>query len=167
MDTWYYARDGQQHGPYPRAELLRLLTNGTVNPRDYVWTEGMPEWQPANEVPGLIRAETLAQPGPPATDAGADEGPVTPEIVTATPPSQQIPNYLPWAIVVTLCCCIPGGIVAIVYSTQATAHAKRGDWDAARAAAEKAKLWLIWSAVLGAIASLVGPLLSLLGVPVQ
>ena len=37
-----------------------------------------------------------------------------------------IPNYLVQAILVTLCCCLPFGIVAIVYAAQVNSKLDRG-----------------------------------------
>jgi hypothetical protein len=59
-------------------------------------------------------------------------GPVTP--VT-------IPNYLAQAILITLCCCLPFGIVSIVYAAQVNAKAKAGDIQGALDASGKAKMW--------------------------
>ena len=53
---WFYGRDGAQHGPVPEEELRRLATAGDLRPHDLVWTTGMPQWQPAQQVPGLFGA---------------------------------------------------------------------------------------------------------------
>ena len=66
----------------------------------------------------------------------------------------QVPNYLVWSILVTLCCCLPGGIVSIVYATQANSKSTAGDMAGAMEAAGKAKTWLIISAIVGAVISL-------------
>ena len=61
----------------------------------------------------------------------------------------EVPNYLVHAILCTLCCCVPTGIVAIVYAAQVNGHLERGEYAAAQAASENAKLWCIISLVLG------------------
>ena len=53
----------------------------------------------------------------------------------------KIPNYLVQAILVTLCCCLPFGIVSIVYAAQANAKVKAGDLQGAIEASSKAKMW--------------------------
>lgn len=63
--------------------------------------------------------------------------------------SNSVPNYLPWAIAVTLCCCPIGGIVSIIYSSQATSKQAAGDYIGAQQAANTAKTWLIVGAILG------------------
>ncbi|MDE6116702.1 MAG: CD225/dispanin family protein [Duncaniella sp.] len=60
-------------------------------------------------------------------------------------------NYLAWAIVVTICCCIVTGIVAIVYASKVSPAYYRGDYLAAQKASERASMWVIISFVLGLI----------------
>lgn len=67
----------------------------------------------------------------------------------ATPPTMQyratipehVPSYLAQAILVTLLCCMPFGIVAIVYASQASGRQSAGDYAGAREASGKAKTW--------------------------
>ena len=54
MDQWYYAKDGQQHGPITLGELQGLLRSGALNPTgDLVWNPSMTDWLPAVQVPAL------------------------------------------------------------------------------------------------------------------
>ncbi len=66
-------------------------------------------------------------------------------------PSGPVPNYLPHAIVTTLLCCMPFGIVSIVYAAQVNSKVLAGDIQGARESSENAKKWAIISAVLGII----------------
>ena len=59
------------------------------------------------------------------------------------PPPPKIPNYLIHSIVTTLCCCLPLGIVALVYSAQVNTKLATGDEAGAREASSKAKTWVI------------------------
>jgi hypothetical protein len=56
-------------------------------------------------------------------------------------------NYLVWAILSTVLCCLPLGIVSIVKSTQVNSLWAQGQADQARAAAEAAKKFAIYSVV--------------------
>lgn len=56
-----------------------------------------------------------------------------------------------WAILTTIFCCLPLGIVAIVKAAQVNNLWAQGQYDAASKAAEDAKKWSIWAAVLGAV----------------
>ena len=56
-------------------------------------------------------------------------------------------NYLVWAILSTLLCCMPFGIVAIVKATQVDTFWAQGNLAEAIEAANAAKKWTIVSAV--------------------
>ncbi|MBX6390225.1 MAG: CD225/dispanin family protein [Frankia sp.] len=68
-----------------------------------------------------------------------------------TPPPAQIPNYLWQSIVVTVLCCIPFGIVAIVNATRVQPRQLLGDIPGALAASQRAKTWCIVSFIVGLI----------------
>lgn len=53
----------------------------------------------------------------------------------------QVPNYLVQSILVTLFCCLPIGIAAIVFATQANSKAAAGDYQGALTSAASAKQW--------------------------
>lgn len=50
-------------------------------------------------------------------------------------------NYLAWAIVSTILCCLPFGIVAIVYASQVDTYWFAGDHEAARRSSKRARTW--------------------------
>lgn len=85
---------------------------------------------------------------------GADDGSydINSQQTSKSKPTQKSPdNYLVWAILATLFCCLPTGIVSIIYSTKVEQEYMRGDYQAACNASNKAKKWAIWSAILAAI----------------
>jgi len=53
----------------------------------------------------------------------------------------HVPNYLVQSILVTLFCCQPFGIVAIVFSALTMTRADAGDLAGAQAYSEKARMW--------------------------
>ena len=57
------------------------------------------------------------------------------------PDPGQIQNYLVPSILVTLCCCVPAGIVAIVYAAQVNTKIAAGDIAGAQESSRLAKLW--------------------------
>lgn len=67
-----------------------------------------------------------------------------------TPP----PNYLVWAILTTILCCLPFGIVSIIYSAQVNSKWMVGDLDGARSASKNAKVWA-WVSFFVALAGLI------------
>lgn len=71
------------------------------------------------------------------------------------PNGEIIPNHLVWAILATLFCCLPLGIVSIVYASQVDGKRAAGDLAGARQASHQAKTWAIWAAVAGPVLLLV------------
>jgi hypothetical protein len=70
--SWFFAAQGQQHGPYPEAELREFIAKGTVTAEMLVWTEGMTGWQKAGDVPRLLTGGgPPAVPGSPGLPASA------------------------------------------------------------------------------------------------
>ncbi|KFN45557.1 hypothetical protein N787_12760 [Arenimonas metalli CF5-1] len=72
---------------------------------------------------------------------------VTLAIATPPPPAPRpyVPNHLVWAILATLFCCLPGGIVAIVYAARVDGKVSAGDIAGARSDSDNAKLWSLIS----------------------
>jgi hypothetical protein len=71
-------------------------------------------------------------------------------------PREQIPNYLVQSILVTLCCCLIGGIIAIVYAAQVNGKLAAGDIRGAREASDKAKMWCWISFGVGIVMNIIG-----------
>jgi hypothetical protein len=72
------------------------------------------------------------------------------------PPAAQAPNnYLVGSILVTLFCCLPLGIVAIVKSTQVNGLWAQGRYAEAQAAAATAKKLVIWTLITGVVLNLI------------
>lgn len=86
-------------------------------------------------------------------------------VPTATAPAQAapIPNYLAQAILCTLFCCVPFGIVGIVYAAQVNGHLGRGDIAAAQDASRKARTWCWVSFGAGIVAIALGLILGIFG----
>lgn len=58
------AINGQQYGPYPVSTLAQMAAQGQINGQTFVWTQGMPQWLPAAQVPELAVLFTPAPPMP-------------------------------------------------------------------------------------------------------
>lgn len=56
-------------------------------------------------------------------------------------------NHLALAIITTILCCLPAGIVSIVYATQVNSKYNAGDYEGAVKASKNAKTWWIVAAV--------------------
>jgi hypothetical protein len=79
-------------------------------------------------------------------------------------PVVQVENYLVFAILVTVLCCLPAGIPAIVYAAQVNGKLQAGDIAGAQLASKNAKMWCLIAAGLGLAVVLVYGLLIAAGV---
>jgi hypothetical protein len=80
------------------------------------------------------------------------------------PPGQTVPNYLVFAILATIFCCIPFGIPAIVFAAQVNNRLQAGDLAGAQAASRNAKLWCWISVGVGLGFVVLWVILMMLGV---
>lgn len=69
--TWYFALDGEQHGPLPEEDLRRRFLGGELPSETLVWSEGMAGWAPASRVAELTRPAPPPPPPRPAVAGGA------------------------------------------------------------------------------------------------
>lgn len=60
-------------------------------------------------------------------------------------------SNLVWGILTTIFCCLPFGIVSIVYAAQVDSEWTQGLYEEARRSARKARNWALASAISGAI----------------
>lgn len=58
-------------------------------------------------------------------------------------------NYLVWAILSIFFCCLPFGIVSVVYASKVDSLWNTGDYIGAERAASKARLWFWWAFGIG------------------
>jgi len=50
-------------------------------------------------------------------------------------------NYLVLAIICTVCCCLPAGIVSIIYATKVNEAYAKGEYEVSLKASNNAKIW--------------------------
>lgn len=77
------------------------------------------------------------------------------------PVAEPIQSYLALGIISALLCCLPFGVVSIVYATQVSGKVAAGDLAGARAASRSAKNWGIAAIVTGGVAMALGVLFQL------
>ena len=63
----------------------------------------------------------------------------------------EVPNHLAWAILVTILCCLPTGIIAISYAAQVNGKLIYDDYSGAKSASDNARTWAIVSMILGPV----------------
>jgi Interferon-induced transmembrane protein len=113
--------------------------------------EGSPEWQGQPPQPGW-----QGQPPQPGWQGQPPSG-WAPQ--PGWPGQQEPDNYLVWAILCTVLCCLPLGIVSIVYSTRVSGLWSQGRYAEAQAASDNAKKWAIISAIVGAVVAVISVIL--------
>ena len=62
------AVNGQQYGPFKMAQLQQMAQSGQLTPQTYVWKQGMPQWELAENVAEL--ASLFGAPVPPPVPSG-------------------------------------------------------------------------------------------------
>lgn len=156
---WYYSKNNTQLGPVSEEELRVKLASGEVSPTDLIWKEGMADWRPASAVPEFSLRPTSSGGTPPAVPGipplrSDGSSPYTPPATSSYPSPLRIgvpiQNYLWQSIVVTVFCCLPFGIVAIVYAAKVDSLTAAGDFNGASAASATAKMWC-WVSLASAV----------------
>lgn len=155
--------NGAQAGPMSFEELTRVPGFGPDTP---VWREGLDDWTTAGQLPDTAHLFTVSGQSPykqgnpygsgapsPYVPGGSGQPSYAPGGPTPgmQPVGSMPPTYLVWAVISTLCCCIPTGIVAIIYASKVSPLWARGDYAGSMTASEKAGWWVIISFVLGFI----------------
>lgn len=151
---WFYSKNNAQHGPVSLEELRNKIATGDVESTDLVWKEGMGDWTPVAKIaelasPGTAQTEAVSPPPPvPAYQQTPYQSPARMEVS----PGESIPNYLWQSILVTILCCWPLGIPAIVFAAKVDKLKASGQIAEARAASAAAKKWTIIALVSGLVA---------------
>ncbi|MFN3209456.1 MAG: SPFH domain-containing protein [Roseovarius sp.] len=63
--VWHIAENGQTHGPYSKAALGRMASDGKLTRETHVWTAGQDGWLKAGDVQELAQLFTILPPPPP------------------------------------------------------------------------------------------------------
>jgi Interferon-induced transmembrane protein/zinc-ribbon domain len=91
-------------------------------------------------------------------------------VLQATVATAAVPppaNNLAFAIVVTVLCCLPLGIPAIVYAAQVNTKAQAGDIAGAMESARRSRMWSWWSLGTGLVAFVLYGILAVLAAIVE
>ncbi len=155
MSLYFYIIGGEQRGPVSVDELKTMGISSTTQ----VWCEGMTEWQPAGqvaEITAVIQFGCTPPPVNPTVPPVPNSGNFAGAASQHTEPKPMKPDtYLVWSILVTVLCCLPFGIPAIVYATKVDNLYYCGQYDAAINASKQAKTWTIVSAACGLVFAII------------
>ena len=64
--VWHIAANGETTGPFSKAKMGRMATEGTLTRDSLVWTAGQDGWKAAQEIIELAQLFTIMPPPPPA-----------------------------------------------------------------------------------------------------
>ena len=63
--VWHIAKSGQTSGPFSKADLGKMASDGKLTRDTHVWTPGQDGWKTADEVAELAQLFTILPPPPP------------------------------------------------------------------------------------------------------
>lgn len=138
---WYYAKHGEKQGPVSLADLRSMVVTGEVAQTDLVWRKGMADWIPAGQVPEISGVDSEPPANPVVSPASGSQIPQAEVGIAGPVAHERIPNYLVQSILVTILCCWPFGIPAIIAAAKVDGLVARGDIAGAMDASKKAKTW--------------------------
>ena len=125
----------------------------------------MPEWVPARELPELSSLFDGSQP-PPFREPHShrDQPPRRPGGGGHQRPRGNPPKtWLLESILTTLFCCLPLGIVGIVYASRVESRFRQGDQVGAEEASRQAKQWVTISFALGIVGIVINIIIAVIG----
>lgn len=135
--------DRKEYGPVGADVIRDWIRQGRANGQTQVQAEGG-AWQPLGLFPEFAEAlKSAPASGLPPVGLGYNA------------PAPHIENYLYSAIFATACCCLPTGIVAIVYAAQVNSKIAAGDYAGAQRSSDSAKLWYHISIGVGIVVLLI------------
>ncbi len=126
MTQFYYTDGKERYGPLSMEELRAK----NITPQTLVWKEGLSDWVQAGqmeELQALFQASEMAAPVVPVS-----------QMIGEKPPK----NWLVESILVTLLCCLPFGVVGIIFSTKVDTLWNTGQREEAIKASQDAAKWV-------------------------
>src|SRR5689334_11871634 len=108
--------DQKEYGPVTADLLRQWFVEGRVNGNTLIRPEHSANWKPFSTYPEFAGLFPVSPPPFRAPGAPPLPSQTAPGLPYNPPP--KVPSYLVPAIISTLCCCLPFGIVAIIYASQ-------------------------------------------------
>ena len=153
MEKYYYFIDqnDNQLGPF----AIDGLRHFNITPQTPVWCEGMTDWQPAGQVAELSvlfesngfganqQMNSGYQQQYNAYGQGGGQYGGNPYQQYRQPTEPKPDNWLVWAILCTVFCCLPFGIAGIVYAAQVDSLWNQGRFEESKNSAKKARLFTL------------------------
>jgi len=134
--------DGREYGPASAEQVRAWAAENRVHAQTPTRAVGQSDWRPL----GSFSEVWMLSP---------------PQFPRALPPGVVASHIAP-AILVTLCCCQPFGIIAIVFGAQVSGRLSAGDLPGAQSASRTALMWCWLGVGFGLLSCLAGSGLALL-----
>lgn len=129
MKIWIHINDNQE-GPFEQNELpLDRMDAETP-----VWYDGLAGWMPAGQAP--LTAPLFA---PAAVTAAPVAAQGSVESAEQTAPR----TYIIWSLLLTICCCNPVGLVALILGNVSSTKWRNHDYAGAQKYATMVEWWLM------------------------
>lgn len=160
MEKYWIIVDGKPQGPF---FVDQITCRNDFNEKMPVWSPSMDDWSEAGNVEAF--ASALQQRVADYVEVDVEN--VEPQTVIEEPkqspspqwvrPADEIdgvkkpPSYLGWSVAMTVCCCLPAGVIGIIYSSMVGQKWMRGDVEGALKASERAQWSIIVAFVLGLV----------------
>lgn len=170
MATYYIVENYQQAGPF----TLEQLSARGITPETSVWTEGMANWTPANQVSELQCLFVPQPPISPEPSYGASSA------YSGSSSSSSSDEYVPMpkdnkssattelivSIVTSFCCLnllsvggIVFGILGITEAGKVSTFYSMNNYTAAQKASDDAAKWVRWGYIIDVIGIILGILI--------
>lgn len=128
---YYLSHNEERKGPY----TLEELKNYSLTARTFVWVDGEEGWKMAGQMEELH---------PLLTSSIEQQEPYVQAFI-------PVKTWLAESIIVTIFCCLPFGVIGIVYAVKVQVMNTEGQPDLARKYSDKAKNWLLWGVAAGLV----------------
>ncbi len=138
MSQYFYSDGKDRFGPFSIEELKAK----NITPDTLIWFEGLSDWTSARDLPELRELIQLSSdpPEPSSTDLPDPVGGANTPL-DATHSGVKPKNWLLESILVTIFCCLPFGIVGIIFAARVDSSYAAGDYQGAERSSKEAGKW--------------------------
>ncbi len=132
LKQYYLSQNGERKGPYTFEELKTI----PLTARTLVWIDGEEGWKTAEQIEELRSLLNLSL---------EQENGYKQTFIPAK-------TWLLESIIVTIICCLPFGVIGIVYAVKVQMMNTEKQMDLAQKYSDKAKNWILWGIAAGLVA---------------
>lgn len=145
MKKYFYTDGTGNFGPF----TLEELRDENLARETPVWFHELGEWKSAGSIPELTELFKMTPPPPPGST------PVTPGVPKFDFNQKPPKSWLLESVLATVLCCLPFGVIGIVYASKVETRFYSGDLEGAIRASKNAETWTYVSFFTGLVAFVV------------